>query len=295
MDFTKTVSYSTLIEEAAIRIKNADKVIIGVGAGLSAAGGLNYSDPELARKWYPEYYSMGLHSITDIMGVYWYINRCEKEKYWGFWAQHINHLRYEAEATKPYLDLMQIVKDKDYFVITTNADSQVDKAGFPKDKIFAMQGNYSYFQCSEPCRDEVFYNEEMIKQMVANMPNPFEIRTEDIPKCPHCGKLLVPNLHCDNSFVETPHTKNYSAYQDFVSDCKNKNVVLLELGVGYNTPSIIRYPFENIAKKHRNAYLIRINNTCASAPKEISDKAIPLQFDLGEALIDILSVKNNCT
>lgn len=134
---------------------------------------------------------------------------------------------------------------------------------------------------------------KMIKVMISNMPNPFEIRKEDIPKCPRCGKLLVPNLHCDNTFVETPHMKNYPAYQNFVENCGDENVVLLELGVGYNTPVIIRYPFESITKKYKNACLIRINNTCASVPKELSEKAIPLQDDLCKVLADILSVKND--
>lgn len=287
------ISYFDLITDIEEKIRNAGKIILGIGAGLSAAGGLDYTDKELAKKWYPEYFSMGLHSISDIMGAHWFINRCKTEQYWGFWAKHINHIRYEAEATKPYHDLMEIIKDKDYFIITTNADSQVEKVGFAKDKIFAMQGNYCFFQCIEPCSDEVYYNEKMIKDMESNMPNPFEIRTEDIPKCPRCGKLLVPNLHCDNTFVETPHWRNYPLYQSFVEGCKDKNVVLLELGVGYNTPSIIRYPFEGIAREYKNAFLIRINNTCATIPKEISDKAIPLQDDLGKVLTDILAVKNN--
>lgn len=282
-------SYSEKINSAAHLINEADKIVLGIGSGLSAAGGLCYTDHELTQKWYPEYYSMGLRTIADIQGMYWWLPKSDPVKYWGFWAKHIWHIRYEAEATKPYQELFRLVGDKDYFICTTNVDSQTEKAGFIADRTLATQGNYCYFQCSEPCSNEVYYNEEMIKNMLNNMVSPFEIRTEDIPVCPCCGRPLVPNLRCDNLFVEKPHLHSLPVYENYVMDCRDKNVVFLELGVGYNTPVIIRYPFERLTNAFKNAHLIRVNATCADVPKNIESKAISLQEDLAQVIPELLS------
>lgn len=180
-------TYSEKIDSATALINQAEKIVLGIGSGLSAAGGLCYTDPKLTQKWYPEYYSMGLQKIVDIQGAYWWLHNSKPEEYWGFWARHIWHIRYETDATNPYKDLFSLIGDKEYFVCTTNVDSQAEKAGFAANRILAPQGNYCYFQCSKPCSDEVYYNEEMITCMVNNMVSPFEIRTEDIPICPRCG------------------------------------------------------------------------------------------------------------
>ena len=282
-----TLTYSEKINDTIGLINKADKIVLGIGSGLSAAGGLCYTDPTLGQKWYPEYYSMGLKTITDIMGVYWWLSNSEPVKYWGFWAQHIWHIRYEAEATKPYQDLYRFVGDKDYFICTTNVDSQTEKAGFAANRTLATQGNYCFFQCSTPCSDEVYHNEEMIKTMTQNMVSPFEIRAEDIPVCPLCGKPLIPNLRCDNRFVEKPHLFNLTDYEQYLLDCKDKYVVFLELGVGYNTPVIIRYPFERFTHAFKGACLIRVNNTCAEVPQNIESKSISLQEDLATVISDM--------
>lgn len=277
-------SFAELAQARAL-IQSADKLIVGIGSGLSAAGGLNYADQALTRALFPEYYFMGLRTIAALQSLYWFYGQSDPEKYWGFWARHINHMRYAAGATRPYLELFRLIGGKDYFICTTNVDSQVNKAGFSEERIFAMQGNYCYFQCIRPCTDQVYYNQEMIERMVGHMPNPFEIRKEDVPKCPRCGKPLVPNLRCDDSFVETPHLKNRSAYEQFIRDCADKNTVLLELGVGYNTPVLIRYPFERITAGYPKSQLIRINNACAGVPGEIQGRSLSICRDLQEALV----------
>lgn len=282
-------TYSEKITNAKALIHQADRIVLGIGSGLSAAGGLCYTDSELAQKWYPEYYSLGLRTIADIQSVYWWLTGNEPEKYWGFWAQHIWHIRYEAKATKPYRELLRLIGDKDYFICTTNVDNQVEKAGFKPECILAPQGDYGYFQCSVPCSHEVYQNKHMVLRMMENMVSAFEIRTEDIPVCPRCGEPLVPNLRCDNHFVEKPHTRNLPQYERYLTDCKNKNTVFLELGVGYNTPGIIRYPFEQFTRNFKQAHLIRINNTCAEVPKNIEHKSISMQEDLSIVLSDLIS------
>ena len=283
------ISYSEAVKNAGKLIRSTDKILLGMGSGLSAAGGLNYGDPALAQEWYPEYYEIGFHSIAQIQQLYWFYPQCDPAKYWGFWARHIHHIRYQTEALKPYRDLKALLEGKDYFIITTNVDSQAEKVGFSPDKIFATQGNYCYFQCSKPCRDEIYENKAMVQTMVEHMPTPFTVREEDIPKCPHCGGPLVPNLRCDHTFVETPHMENLPSYMQFLEECEMENVVLLELGVGFNTPVIIRYPFEEITGSYPNARLIRINDAYADVPESIAGKSLSIQADLGKAISDILA------
>lgn len=270
------------IHRAAAAIKSADRIVIGIGSGMTAAGGLCYTDPTLAKNWYPEYSAMGKNSIIEIMSGFWptMIDKKNAAMFWGFWARHIWHIRYEAEALQPYTDLFGIVKDKDYFVCSTNVDGQLEKAGFAKEKIFAPQGDYALFQCEKPCSQDVYLNNEMIDAMLGNMTSPFEIRQEDIPRCPRCGRFLVPNLRCDYSFVEKPHLENMKQYEDFLNDAQDKKLVLLELGVGFNTPFIIRYPFEQMTKLFADTMLVRVNDRAAGVQQDIEDKAVCIQGDL---------------
>lgn len=278
---------TALMEQAAAWILNADRLVIGVGSGLSAAGGLCYTDPALVRKWYPEYDQMGLHAIVDIQSLYWRLSPANREKYWGFWARHIWHIRYEAVCTQPYRDLFALAQEKPHFIITTNCDSQVDKAGFSKADIFAPQGNYGYFQCSQPCTQEVYPNKEWVERMVRNMPDSFAVRPQDIPYCPKCGAPLAPNLRCDNTFVEQPHLANWKQYERFIQEGTMQNTVFLELGVGFNTPMIIRYPFETLVSSFPSMRLIRINDVHADVPQAIQKRSISIRADLAQAMRDL--------
>ncbi len=278
-------NYSDDVIRAKALIKNADALVIGVGSGLTAAGGLNYADPALAEKWYPEYAAQGQHSIMEIMGSFWPNTLQEKNAtvFWGFWARHIWHIRYEANVLLPYVDLFTLAHSKDYFIVTTNVDGQLEKAGFPKDKIFAPQGDYALFQCSVPCSDAVYPNREMVQGMVAHMPTPFEIRPE-APHCPKCGALMAPNLRCDHTFVEAPHMKNMGDYETFIKNRRNKRLVFLELGVGFNTPGIIRFPFEQMAGMLPKATLVRINRDDVRTMYDLGGQGIFLQSGLANVL-----------
>ena len=282
--------YWDSIRQATNLIQNANHILVGVGSGATAAGGLCYTDPALAEKWYPEYFGMGKKSIIDIMSDFWptTLNDKNATAFWGFWAKHIYHIRYEAEALQPYIDLFQILKDKQHFICSTNVDGQLEKTGFSKEIIFAPQGEYALFQCSKPCTQEVYQNKPMIDTMLANMVSPFEIHTTDIPRCPNCGGYLIPNLRCDYAFVEKPHMQNANKYKVFLSEVSENNLVLLELGVGINTPGIIRYPFERIAAQYPKASLVRINISSTALPKEIEEKSVGIENDVGKILRDIV-------
>lgn len=285
--FTKT--YWDNIGEAVGLIKNADYMLIGAGSGFTASGGIYYGDEELFKNWFPEYYQMGFKNILEVQSAFWELTEKNVLSYWGYWARHIQNVRYNTPATKPYLTLIELLKNKEFFICSTNVDSQFEKAGFPGEKIFAPQGNYGLFQCSKPCTQDVYDNKKIIDRMIGNMGDALRIKEEDIPRCPKCGEFLVPNLRVDNTFVQKPHFINVSEYEKFVRDAKDKKLVLLELGVGYNTPGIIRYPFENITYNYKRANLIRINMSDSGIPTEIEKKSVSISEDIGKALTDILN------
>ena len=284
-----TNGYWDKINHTAEAIKTSDYLLIGVGSGMSASGGLDYNDPSLAEKWYPEYFAQGKKSIIEIMSNYWPTSICNKNAtaFWGFWAHHIYHIRYENGALPPYQNLFNIAKEKPHYICTTNVDNQLIKAGFNKSSVFAPQGDYALLQCEEPCSHDVYSNADMIKTMLNNMASPFEIQSENIPHCPKCGQYLMPNLRCDDRFIDDPHIANQEKYVDYVRNAQDKKIILLELGVGYNTPVIIRYPFEAITLKYPHATLIRVNASETDVSESIEKKSVYIMEDIGKVLSDL--------
>ncbi len=283
-------NYLDNITKAADLIKSADYILIGAGSGLSAAGGLNYNDSKIFKEWFPKLSELGLETIGDALSLYWQVNDSNRRNFWAYWTNHINRIRYEAPALKPYLDLFDIVKDKNHFIITTNVDGQFIKAGFSKEKIFAPQGDYGLFQCDKPCCDELYDNKIFIDKMISNMnKDELTVQESDIPRCPKCGSYLSKNLRVDDTFVESPHMKKQKDYIDFVNNSTDGKLVLLELGVGFNTPVIIRWPFDKITSKHPSASLIRMNMEFSKVPEEIACKCLSFNNDITEVLTDIIT------
>lgn len=286
-----TKNYLANIEKAKTWIKEADCILIGAGAGLSASGGINYCDENLVKKWFLEYHKLGYKSLPEIQSIYWRYETSNPQRYWGYWARHIYHIRYEMNALEVYKDLFNLVKDKEYFICTTNADGQFEKSEFLKEKIFSPQGNYAFFQCSEPCTQDIYPNDKYINKMLNNMISPYEIDKEYIPFCPKCGKPLIPNLRCDEKFVGAPHMKNIENYEKFIFKNKHRKMILLELGVGFNTPGIIRFPFESMAERYKDTKLIRININDDNLLTNISDKSIMLKSDIQKIITLLLKEK----
>jgi NAD-dependent SIR2 family protein deacetylase len=279
------------IELAIELIKSAEMFIVGIGSGMTSAGGLCYTDTQLALKWYPEYFALGKKSILDIMSNFWPTILTEKNAtaFWGFWAKHIYHIRYESDVLQPYTDLFTLLKNKRYFICSTNVDGQLEKAGFDGNDIFAPQGDYALFQCQKACSQEVYNNRNQIYTMLENMTSSTEIRRADIPLCPTCGSLMVPNLRCDNNFVEAAHVqKNAVRYNEYLEETSKKICVLLECGVGFNTPGIIRFPLERMVLASEKARLIRVNISDATIPTQIAGKSVGIEADVGKVLNDII-------
>ncbi|MDO4163929.1 MAG: Sir2 silent information regulator family NAD-dependent deacetylase [Bacteroides sp.] len=252
------MDYSHKIGRAKELIAHADAVLIGAGAGFSAAAGLHYSGPEFEHDFADFIRNYG---ITDLYTSSFYPFSTEEER-WAYWARHIYTIRYKPEVLPLYQKLLQLVVDKDYFVITTNVDGQFRKAGFCPERLFEVQGDYGLNQCLCGCHDALYNNENLVRQMVATT-HDCRIPSRLVPVCPRCGGRMEVHVRKDEYFVQDAawHAA-YKRYQQYVNNLETrKSVVLLELGVGFNTPTIIRYPFEIMAESYSNTTLIRINKS----------------------------------
>ena len=251
---TSTAIFSKRITVLKQQIAEADYIIIGAGSGLSSAAGIDYAGADFRREfkeWIERY------GITDLYSSSFYPFKTEEER-WACWAKHIWFARYQPEAKPLYKQLLELVKGKDYFVITTNVDGQFQKAGFAPNRIFATQGDYGLFQPANGYPQETYDNREWVEQVLPQIRN-CRIPTALIPTTPG-GQPVAMNLRCDNTFVEDENWhRQASRYSDFVRRAADKRLLLLEFGVGFNTPVIIRLPFEQMAARLPHTTLVRFN------------------------------------
>lgn len=206
------------------------------------------------------------------------------EEYWAYWSRYVFLNRYMPAPKPVYDELFDIVRDKNYFVITTNVDHCFQKAGFDKKRLFYTQGDYGLFQCSVPCRNKTYDNEEIIRKMYSEQKN-MQIPSELVPKCPVCGKPMTMNLRADDTFVEDDGWHSAcERYERFIKENKKKKVLYLELGVGMNTPVIIKYPFWQLTAQNKNAGYVCVNKDMAYAPEEIKPRSLCFSEDISDVI-----------
>ena len=295
-----TGDYSDKITELKEKISEADAVVIGAGSGLSTSAGFVYSG-ERFKQYFSDFeekydfhdmYSGGFYSYDTL------------EEYWAYWSRYIYINRY-MDAPKPVYDrLLELVKDKDYFVITTNVDHCFQKARFDKKRLFYTQGDYGLFQCSNPCCQETYDNEEAVRKMVLAQGCEIAadgslivsqkkkllstIPSELIPVCSHCGRPLTMNLRSDDTFVEDEGWHRAAErYENFLRTRNNMKILFLELGVGYNTPGIIKYPFWQMTARNPKSTYACLNYDEAFAPNEIRKQSVCISGDIGEILFQL--------
>lgn len=277
------VTYSEQIEQVRRALHEADVVLIGAGAGLSTSAGLTYSGPRFQEHFgdfiqkykIQDMYSGGFYPFETL------------EEHWAWWSRQIMINRYEKAPKPVYDELLKLVHDRDYFVLTTNVDHQFQLAGFDKERLFYTQGDYGLWQCSEPCCQKTWDNEETVRRMVSEQRD-MRVPTELVPHCPVCGKPMTMNLRCDNTFVQDEGWyAAYSRYEDFLRRHEGAKVVYMELGVGGNTPVIIKYPFWKMTKGNPLATYVCINKDEAYVPRDIAKQSVGIQNDIGMTLQDI--------
>lgn len=273
-------TYKERVKKASDALKNAEYILIGAGAGLSDAAGLKYSGKRFTDRFqdFIEKYGM-----EDLYSSSFYPFETIEEK-WAYWARHISLNRFETPATELYKKLFDLVNEKKYFVLTTNVEHQFWKAGFPDEKIFATQGDYGYIQCAKGCHNKLYDDEELVRDMLRQTKDCM-IPSELVPKCPVCGGEMDVNVRKDQYFIQDEAwDEACSNYRSFLKEIQNKKVVFLELGVGFNTPTIIRYPFEQMAYVNSNATIIRLNRNYPDGATENENKTITFEEDMMEVI-----------
>lgn len=300
--FRRNMSFPTdSIEQSISQLKNeiktADAIVIGAGAGLSTSAGMTYSGERFEKYFFDfarafgikDMYSGGFYPFPD------------EETSWAWWARNIYFNRYVDTPKPVYQELLALIKDQDYFVITTNVDHQFQKAGFDRKRLFYTQGDYGLFQSINPSLQKTYDNEEWVNQAmeaqgfirdkngVFQVPENGELKmkipTSLIPKCPDDASDVTMNLRIDDSFVEDEGWHRASAaYADFLHRHEHMHVLYLELGVGANTPVIVKYPFWQMTLANENAVYACINYGEAFSPSEIADRSICINGDIGDVL-----------
>lgn len=275
-----TENYSSKLEKLRGELDSADCVVIGAGAGLSIAAGFTYSGERFKNNFadfiekygFKDMYSGGFYPFET------------PEEHWAYWSRYIYINRYTDCENGTYKKLFDLVSGKDHFVLTTNVDHQFQKVGFDKKRIFYTQGDYGLFQCTKPCCDKTYDNEEIIRRMYAEQKN-MRVPSELVPRCPECGRPMTMNLRCDDSFVQDNGWYEASdRYHEFIRRHKNMHMLFLELGVGFNTPAIIKYPFWKMTAENPNSFYACVNFGEAFCPDEIAKRSVCIDDDISEVL-----------
>ncbi len=264
-------------------VEKADAVMIGAGAGLSTSAGLTYSGERFTKTFgdfqakygIQDMYSGGFHPFETL------------EEYWAWWSRHIMVNRYERAPGPVYDALLKLVEGKDHFVLTTNVDHQFQLAGFDKKRLFYTQGDYGLWQCTRPCHQGTYDNETVVRRMWAEQRD-MRVPSELVPHCPRCGRPMTMNLRSDDTFVQDEDW--YAAarrYEDFVRRHKDCAILYLELGVGMNTPGIIKYNFWRQVRQNRKAKYVCINQGQSCAPREIEKQSLCMDADIGAILSEL--------
>ncbi|MBR6068791.1 MAG: Sir2 silent information regulator family NAD-dependent deacetylase [Bacteroidales bacterium] len=273
------------VEKLKYAILNSDAIVVGAGAGLSTSAGFTYSG-ERFQRYFSDFIEE--YGFSDMYTAGFYSFATEEEK-WAYWSRHIYYNRYVPAPKPVYENLLKLLKDKDYFVITTNVDHQFQKAGFDKQRLFYTQGDYGLFQCSKPCHQKTYDNEKLIIRMIAEQKN-MRIPSSLVPRCPICGRKMDVNLRSDETFVEDDGWHAASKrYEDFINKHQDDKVLYLDLGCGSNTPIIFKVPFLKWTMQNINATYATINLGEAFTVEQIKDRSIVIDADVNEVFNRLLS------
>ena len=282
--------YEQQIKDAAEMIRNAEYVLIGAGAGMSTAAGAQYGGKffeenfaEFQKKYgkgpyMQDMYSAGFYPFPD------------EESYWGYWSKQALLGGINLDVPPLHRLLLESLLDKKIFVLSTNADAQFVKAGLSGEKIFCTQGDYFHIQCGRGCHNKTYNAVELFHQM-NQARRDCKIPSHMVPKCPVCGGPMDMNLRKDNFFVQdATWYEAEERFSDYLSEAINEKLVLLELGVGFNTPTIIRFPFEKLVREHENISLIRLNLEQAVVPESFGRRAVGINADMSKSIKDIVEI-----
>ncbi len=272
------------------KLRRAKHVLIGAGAGMSVDAGIDYSDTEYFARRFPAMLQYGLTCQYQTIGFQGWSEAVQ----WGFLADHVSEVRFNSRPQPNYTQLWSLVADKDYFVITSNVDGMFAKSGFAEERIYTPQGSYALYQCLEPCTNQTWPFEPVMEKILRHLDPATQAVTDPalIPRCPNCGGPAFLNVRGGSWFLEEPQTVQRQRYIDWVNASADAPLLLIEIGSGFNTPGVIRWPMEQITDWHEEAYLVRVNADYPQVPLELADRATAIQAkgsDVTRMLCDVAS------
>ncbi len=260
----------------------ADALLIGAGAGLSAAAGIDYSDPEDFARVFPVLARRGFRARHQLIGY----QRWSQAEHWAYWATHVNDIRFGPRPHPVYARLRELCAGKDSFVLTSNVDAMFERNGFDTQRIFTPQGDYATMQCRKPCRQEVWPSQPAVELALRHLDAAtFKLTAPDaIPRCPTCGGEVFMNVRIDRAFIEVPYRAQAERLNAWLSQVSRKRLLLVDIGSGFNTPTVVRWQLERLALALPHARLARINRDDAETGEVPADRALPIVRDAGEAI-----------
>lgn len=277
--------YSKKLALLAEKLEQADAVLVGAGAGLTASAGLDYSG-QAFREQFADY--IDKYHFTDLYSSGFYPFQTDAEK-WAYWARHVNFTRFAPSVLPAYAALKKLLEGKNYFIVTTNVDGQFFKAGFDRAKIMAFQGDYAEMQCARACHSAVYDNEHVVREILAHSQN-LNVDEKYVPRCPICHGPMEMHLRKDEFFVEdSAWDESHERYVDFLRRNSQGQLLLFEFGVGFNTPGIIRYPFEELALHNPQAFLVRVNMHDSNVPKALLSRSLFFTEDAAGLIQNLLA------
>ena len=276
-------------QDVLSKIKNADSVLIGASNGLAISGGTNIfaEDSSFIEHFGDFRKKYGFRSI--LQGAF-YPYPSEEEK-WAFFSRMYAYFLNNKEASPVMKNLYELVKDKNYFVVTSNTDSHFTLTGFPKERLFELEGNSRYLQCSHGCHHQIYQADEILSEMARNQENG-KVPSNLIPKCLECGGPMQVHVEVDRNFLKGEEWQtSFQAYKDFIEKAYGKKLVLLELGVGARN-QLIKAPFMNLTSAEENATYITLNKGGELyIPDEIANKSIGIDGNIAEVLQQLVQMK----
>jgi NAD-dependent SIR2 family protein deacetylase len=277
---------AAIVERVSGWLATAPRVLIGAGAGLSVAAGIDYTDTESFARLYPGMKRRGFRACYELIGRH----NLPPAAFWGYWALHVHETRFSARTAPVYQALRALTADKDVFVLTSNVDAFFTRHGFDADRVWTPQGDFAHMHCTarrrSACADLVWASQPIVENLLKHLhPSTQEVSDASaLPRCPACGGAVFFNVREDATFVETPYAEQARRCLEWVRSAADDPLLIVEIGAGFNTPGVVRWPLERLAVRHPVARLVRINREHAAVPPELGDRGIGIAGDAGDVL-----------
>jgi NAD-dependent SIR2 family protein deacetylase len=278
----QTRAFEREAQEIRRWFEEADRVLIGAGAGLSADAGVDYTDEVAFARTFPSLVKRGLRAPYQMIGH----AGLPAEVFWGYWLTHVDEVRFGNGRRRVYELLFDLVRDKDWFVLTSNVDALFARNGFDADRVCSIQGDFAFLQCYTPCSDELWPSAPVLARLLPEIdPATQALRDPALtPTCPRCGGDMFFNVRGGHWFVETPWRRQFEVLREWLPSASNERLLVVDIGSGFNTPSVVRWPMERTARAIPTARFVRINRNDPELHVDLGARALTVPAGALEVL-----------